>query len=149
MAAGDQFDGVGNDFTADQRRLHALRSHGDAVRHGDGVVFNRRPTSGPDSGFHALRQAPQMVIAGHDFDPGIGYSDQGFGQIFIGESNRLEHGARRRSARANQQIVTLELQYGSHGCDRSFPYFLLSFLPLGSVSMTSPVAASMCTSVTL
>ncbi len=31
VAAGDQFDGVGDDFAADERGLHALRAHGDAV----------------------------------------------------------------------------------------------------------------------
>ena len=42
VAARDQLDGIGDDFTRDQRSLHPLRAHGDAVGDGDGVEFHRR-----------------------------------------------------------------------------------------------------------
>jgi hypothetical protein len=36
-SAHDRFDGVGDDFTRDERIFHDLRSHGDSVGHSDGV----------------------------------------------------------------------------------------------------------------
>ena len=42
VAAGDEFDGVGDDFAGDERGLHALRAHGDAVVDGDGVELHGR-----------------------------------------------------------------------------------------------------------
>ena len=34
-----------------------------------------------------------MKVARHGFDPGVGHADDGFAEIAVGESDRLEHGA--------------------------------------------------------
>ncbi len=61
VAARHQFDGVGNHLARDQRGLHALGAHGDAVADGDGVELHgsaagladargRRPAPGRAAG---------------------------------------------------------------------------------------------------
>nr|ABZ08895.1 hypothetical protein ALOHA_HF4000APKG5H11ctg2g13 [uncultured marine microorganism HF4000_APKG5H11] len=43
LAEGNKLDGVGDDFPADQRGLHTLGAHGDAVAHRDGAEFEWYP----------------------------------------------------------------------------------------------------------
>src|SRR5687767_13164120 len=48
VAAGDELDGVGDDFAADEGGLHALGAHGDAIGDGDGVELEGGGAGGPD-----------------------------------------------------------------------------------------------------
>ena len=93
MATRDELDRVGHDLAADERGLHALGAHGHAVRHGDGVELHGRAARGPDALLHELRQTPLVEVAGHRLDPGRGYTDDGLGQVLVGEAHRLEHGS--------------------------------------------------------
>jgi hypothetical protein len=95
LPATNQFDGVGDQFAADQRGPHAFRAHGFAVTDGDGVELHRGAASGADAFFHLGGQAPQVKVAGHGFDPGVGHADDGFSQIAVGESDCLKHGTGR------------------------------------------------------
>ncbi len=56
VAAHGQLDGIGDDLAADQRGLHALVAHGDAVGDGDGAELARRAVGGRDALLH--RPAP-------------------------------------------------------------------------------------------
>ena len=49
VAARDELDRIGDDFAADQRRLHAFGAHGDAVADGDGVELHGRAAGGADA----------------------------------------------------------------------------------------------------
>ena len=64
LAAAHQFDRIGNQFAADQRRAHALGAHGLAVGNRDGVELHRRAAGGANALLHFGRKPPQMKIAG-------------------------------------------------------------------------------------
>ena len=93
VAARHQFDGVGDHFAADQRRLHALGAHGDAVADGDGVELHRRAAGCANALLDLGRQIAQFEIARHGLDPGVGDADDGL-QVVVGEADGLEHGSR-------------------------------------------------------
>jgi hypothetical protein len=59
----------------------------------DGVEFHRCTAGLANAFFHLGREAPQVEVAGHGFDPGIGHADQRTAEIGIGVSNRFEHRA--------------------------------------------------------
>jgi len=48
-----------------------------------------------DAFFDGSSDFAQVIITGADFRPGVGNADDGFAQIFVGEPDGLEHGARR------------------------------------------------------
>ncbi len=83
IAARDEFDGVGDHLARNQRSLHALRAHGDAVGDGDGVELHRRAAGLANAFLQRLGNFAQMHIAGTDLGPGIGDADDGLVQIFF------------------------------------------------------------------
>ncbi len=81
IAAGNEFDGVGDHFARDQRGLHALRAHRDAVGDGDGVELHRRAAGLANAFLQGLGDFAQMHVAGADLGPGVGDADDGLVQI--------------------------------------------------------------------
>ena len=100
IAARDQLDGVGDDLAADQRGLHALGAHGDAVGDGDGVELHRRAAGFAHALLDSLSDVTQVEIAGADFGPGICDSDDRLVQVFFREADAAQHGARCGAARS-------------------------------------------------
>ena len=95
LPAAHEFNGIGNQLAAYQRRPHAFRAHGFAVGDGDGIEFHGSAAGGTNAFFHLGREPPQVKVAGHGFDPGVGYADQRLAEVGVGEANRFKHGARR------------------------------------------------------
>ena len=93
VAADEEFDGVGDNLAADERSLHALRAHRDAVGNGDGVELHGGAASGANALFHLHGELAEVVVAWHGFNPGVGDTDDGLGEIFVGEPDGLQHGA--------------------------------------------------------
>src|SRR5439155_16859488 len=75
LAAANEFDGIGDDFAAYEGSTHAFRTHGFAVGDGDGVELHGGAAGGADAFFDLGRQAPQVKVARHGFDPGVGHAD--------------------------------------------------------------------------
>ena len=100
VAARDELDGVGNQIAADERRLHPLAAHRDAVGDRHGVELHRRAAGLANAFLDVLGERAQVVVARTDFDPGVRDADNRLAQIGIGEADRLQHRARRRAARA-------------------------------------------------
>src|SRR5260370_26701531 len=48
-----------------------------------------------NSFLHLGREPPQMKIARHSLDPGIGYADQRLTEVRVGKANGFKHGTRR------------------------------------------------------
>src|SRR5256885_1610660 len=101
----DQLDGVCDHFAADKGGLHAFRAHGDALGGRNGVVLGGGSARLANAGLHFFGETPEMVVAGHDLDPGVGHSYERAGQVVIGEPDGLEHGASRRSARPVYKVT--------------------------------------------
>jgi hypothetical protein len=91
MAAADELDGVGYHLAADERGLHTLGAHCDAIGDGDGVQLHRGPAGLADALFYLLGEAPLVEVARHRLDPGVGHPDYGLFEIPILEAYRLEH----------------------------------------------------------
>ena len=114
LPATNQFNGIGNHLAAYQRRPHALSAHGLAIRDSDGVELHGRATCRADSFLHFLRQPPQVKIARHGFDPGVGHADEGTSKVGIREANSFEHRARARPVAPLGDCSTAMLEI--HGC---------------------------------
>ena len=108
VAAGDEFDGVGDDFAGDERGLHAFGAHGDAVGDGDGVELHGRAAGFADALLDGLGDLAEMEVAGADLGPGVGDADDGLVQVFLGEADA--RGSRRGRRRGEGPSVrTMEL----------------------------------------
>src|SRR5208337_4730440 len=58
--------------------------------------------------FHLGGEPPQMKVARHGFDPGIGHTDQRLAQVGISKSDGFEHGARRSAvAPVSDSVATM------------------------------------------
>ena len=90
VAAGDEFDAVGDDFAADERGLHALRAHGDAVVDGDGVELHGHAAGLADALLDGFGDLAEMEVAGADLGPGVGDADEGLVQVFLAEADGAE-----------------------------------------------------------
>ncbi len=100
IPARDQFYRVGDDFTADQRSLHAFGAHGDAVGDGDGVELHRRAAGFADALLHRFGDMAQVEVAGADLGPRIRDADDGLVQVFFREADSAKHGARGSAMRS-------------------------------------------------
>ena len=100
IAAGDQFDRVGDHLARNQRSLHTLRAHRDAVGNGDGVELHRRTAGFSNAFLQRFSNFAQVHITGSDFGPGIGDADDRLMQIVFRESGSTQIRARRGAAGA-------------------------------------------------
>src|SRR3546814_19257912 len=69
VAAHGELDGVGDEVAADQRRLHALVAHGDAVGHGDGAELSRGAGGRLPAALPPLRLARAGAVEGRRLVP--------------------------------------------------------------------------------
>src|SRR5579864_833485 len=106
ISARYQLDGVGNDFAAHQGHAHAFSAHGDAVGDGYGVEFEGSSAGGADAFFYVFSELAEMVIAGADFDPGVGDANERLGEVVVAEAASAKHGARAGAVGAVNQSVT-------------------------------------------
>ena len=83
VAARDEFDGIGDHLARDQAGLHALRSHRDAVRDGDGVELHGSAAGLADALFDGCGDVAQMEVAGPNLCPSIGHANNGLMQILF------------------------------------------------------------------
>ncbi len=97
MAAHGEFDGIGNHLARDQRGLHALMAHRDAVGDGDGAEFARRAACFLDALLGRLRLAHQRDVAGRGLVPACGDADKRTMDLLFGEPHRVIVGAMRRA----------------------------------------------------
>ena len=110
MASDRHFNRIRNDLAADQRGLHALMAHRDAIGDGDGV----EPARGAAACDHALAAdiglrveggvARGRVVSGAD------HADEGPVDLLLGHAHRVVIGAVRRALRADRDVAAGELR---------------------------------------
>jgi len=61
-----------------------------------------RAARGANAFLHFGGETPEVKVAGHGFDPGIGDADERFAQIVVGETDGFEHGTRRSPGRVRR-----------------------------------------------
>src|SRR5262249_11208271 len=108
ISTGHQFDGVGDDFAADERSFHSFSAHGDAVGNGNGVEFEGRTTGFANAILDVLSEFAQVVVAGPDFNPGVGDADQRLAEVFVFEARGAQHRARAGAMGALNQSVAAQ-----------------------------------------
>ena len=69
VTTGHELDRVGDDLAGDERGLHPLRSHRDAVADRDGAELHRRPAGRTDAFLHLLGEGSMIPVARHGLDP--------------------------------------------------------------------------------
>ena len=109
LPEGDQLDGVGDDLAADQRGLHALGAHGDAVADGDGAELEGDALSGANPLLGGLGEAAQMDVAGGDVAGQVGDGDEGLFHVLVGDAHGHQHGAGRCSLQVVGDLGTAVL----------------------------------------
>ena len=85
-----------------------FRAHRDAVADRDGVELHRRAAGGSHTLFHLHGKLAKIVVARHRFDPRVRDADDRLFQILVGESDSLEHGARRSTVPALRDGVAFQ-----------------------------------------
>ena len=75
------------------------------------IVLNSSEVAagGANAVTHVRGEFAQMVIAGADFDPGVGDADQRFAKVVIFQSGGTQHGARRSAMSSIGQCRTARL----------------------------------------
>src|SRR6266851_5714979 len=93
LRLADCFDGVGDDFTGNERVFHAFGAHRDAVADRDGAEDLRHGSCCAQRCDRTRGQIVQAKIAGSDGAVTIGYSNDRLGEIFIMKAYGAQHGA--------------------------------------------------------
>src|SRR2546422_10370274 len=86
-------DRVGDHLARDERILHSLRAHRDAVAHGDRAKGLRHRPGGLECCLRAPGQPVQPHVAGRDGAVGIGDAHDGLLEVAIPEPHGAEHRA--------------------------------------------------------
>ncbi len=110
VAADGELDAIGDHLARDERRLHALVAHGDAVGHRDGAELARR-AAGSETPFLAdcaWRCSAMLQGAAsfqHETTPTNGRRD-----LLLGEAHGIIVGAMRRARRPDRHMPARQLR---------------------------------------
>ena len=95
-----KLDGIRDDFSGDQARLHALGSHGDTVVDRDGVELHGRAAGLANALLDGFGDLTKMEVAGTDLGPGVSDADDRLVQVFLAEADAAEVRAGSSAGRA-------------------------------------------------
>ena len=115
LPEGDHLDGVGDDLAAHQGCLHALGAHGDAVADGDGAKFEGGAVGLAYALLGGLGKAGQVDVAGGNVAGQVGYGDEGFVQVFLGQAHGEQHGPGRGPLGSLGNVIAAMLHPGDGG----------------------------------
>ena len=87
-----QLHRIGDHLAADQRRLHALVAHRDAVGDRDRRELDRDGAALPHAFLRERGELVQVVVAGRDLVPRRRHRDLRLAEILFGEPHRSQHG---------------------------------------------------------
>jgi hypothetical protein len=97
VALHDRFDGIGDQFAADQRELHALVVHADAVGHRDGGELARAAAGCLDAALGGIDLRSVRHVAGRGLTLLADDADHRLGDCGIVQPHRPHEGAVRRA----------------------------------------------------
>ena len=92
-AVADRLDRVRDHLARDERVLHALGAHRDAVADGDGAEDLRHGAGGAQRGLGARGQAAEAGVAGRDVAVGVGDAHDRLPEVAVAEADRAQHRA--------------------------------------------------------
>ncbi len=88
-----------------------IGAHGDAVGDGNRVELERSAARRANSFFDVLRQLAKVIVAGADFDPGVGDADERLLEIVIFKAAGAQHGARPGAMRSVSECVASRFEH--------------------------------------
>ena len=109
VAAGGELDRVRDHLAADERGLHALAAHRDAVRDGDRVELHRVGARGFDALLQGTGEIAQPEVARHRLGPDVGDADERLVDVLRGQADRVEERARARAVTSLIESATRQL----------------------------------------
>ena len=111
VAAHGELDRIGDHLARDERRLHALVTHGDAVGHGDGAELARGAAGFVDAELGRLRLAHQRDVAGGGFVPARHDADERAMDLLLFQPHGIVVGAMRRARRPFGHVPAGKLRF--------------------------------------
>ena len=105
VAANRQLDRVRDDLAADERRLHALVAHGDAVGDGDGVEAARHAAVLLHTLACGIRLDIEQRVARRTVITRAGERDKGAIDLLFGQTHRVIIAAVRRAFGADRDVA--------------------------------------------
>src|SRR6185437_9031462 len=111
MAPHRKLDGIGDDFAGDERGLHALMTHRDAVRDRDGAKFAGRTSGFLDTFFGGLRLTHQRDVAGRGFIPAGHDAHERLMNLALRQAHRVVIRAVRRAFRPFCHVARGEFRF--------------------------------------
>src|SRR5206468_7400002 len=103
---------VCDQLARDERRLHALGAHRDAVTHGDGVHLDRRAARLADALLDPPRELPLIDVAGHDLDPRVRDADERAFEVLVAVADGAHHRTGPGAVRAVDHDATVRSGVG-------------------------------------
>ena len=91
VPARNEFNGICDDLPRNEGRLHALSPHGDPIADGDGIQFHWRTTGVADALLDLLGKGAKAPVARHCFNPRVSHADDWPTQVFVGETDCMQH----------------------------------------------------------
>lgn len=101
MALNSAFEAVGDSFAGNERVMHAIMVHGNAVAHADGGNFERNATGHINAGLHSFANFIEVIVARNNVIAGIEHRDEGLLHFFIGKAVGLQQAAVGSTRHAN------------------------------------------------
>ncbi len=92
----DGLDAVGDDLTRDEREVHSLVAHRDAVGDGDSAELQRVAPAGVHALLRRLRETREAQVAGGDLVPRAGDADLRLVPVGVAHADGAQHAATRR-----------------------------------------------------
>ena len=86
-------DAVGDHLAGDQREVHALVAHRDAVGHRDRAELHREAARGEHTVLDGLREPVQRQVARRDLVPRRRDADLRLGEVVVAHAYRAQHSA--------------------------------------------------------
>ena len=105
MPAHGQFDRIGDDVAAYERRFHAGVAHGDAVGDGDGGELPGRAAGGLNSGLRRLGLAAKRDVTRRRLVPRSHHPDERLGDVFLAQPHGVVVRPVRRPLRPHRHMA--------------------------------------------
>jgi hypothetical protein len=90
VGAAHRLDGIGDYFARGEGVFHTGMAHSDAVADSDGVEFKRYATGLSDGLLDNLGNFMEVDVAGDYVTVAVGNTDEGFIDVFIGQTAGTE-----------------------------------------------------------
>ena len=94
----------------DERGVHALVTHRDAVGDGDGDEFEGKPAGGSHAVLRPLGQPGERQVARRDLVPGRSDTDLRLVEVVVRHPDGAEHRPRRRTPETLGHVLAVNLE---------------------------------------